>query len=268
MAKLLNQLITRGDRISVENGELRIYPASGLEVPRDWYQEVYSQLISELAEVLHRPVLLYEGRQVKEFNGGKWPGLWIDLRCLKTRKIFYSIFNVKIQRSRNTKFGGRGAKVTKGKFIVGKRSALVQLWEELALKMPPRLASFHDYIGNLKYRLFTYQESHEGKIKSTGLLPLRVTYSEITAALRGFTDNSLTNDAQLPHNCRTSIPYKESREAQRISGFREDFTTRASNYEISNLEEGDKCLNMDVCSVPLSDQSVEDWLADYDGPPH
>lgn len=268
MAKLLNQLITRGDRISVENGELRIYPASGLEVPSDWYQREYSQLISELAEVLNKPVLLYEGHQVKEFNSGKWPGLWMDLKCINTRKNFYSIFNVEVKRSRNTKFGERGAKVAKGKFIVGKRSALVKLWEELALKMPPRLASFHDYVGNLKYRLFTYQKSHDGKINSTELLPLRISCSEITAALRGSTDKFLTNDAQLPDNCRTSIPYKESYEAQRICRFREDFTTCTSNYEISNKEEGDKCLSMDVCSVPLSDQSVEDWLADYDGPPH
>lgn len=268
MVSLLKRLIEKGDCVSVENGKLCILPASGKLVPEVWYGQNSSRLALDLAGILNQPVLLYDGHCAGRFEAGKYPGLSIFLKCASTGTRMYSIFNVEMNRARTTKYGAKGTPLPRGSFRVGKRSSLMKLWEALKMTLPPRCSSIHDYIGNLKYRLFTYEVRKGNKISSTELVPLNVMPLEILEALNKLPDKGPAISIQNQDRCQTILPYKEPRGADRNKGVQENFSTCPGNYEKSNQKEVYNSLNTITPREPVQNQSNEEWLADYNRSVH
>lgn len=268
MKSLLARLIERGDTVCVENGKLCISSLSGNDVPADWYKRHYDELVSALAVIFTQPVLIYEDHSVGRYGPGKWPGMLINFHCVKFDESLYSIFNVDLSRARTTSYGKAGDALPRGQFRVGNRSSLVKLWRRLDLDMPPRLSSFHDYMGNLKSRLLTFEQKEGNKVKSTDLLALNVSAREILEALVNATDKPLTSNSQNSDKCQTRTPYKKMSESRISNGVSENQTTCSANHIKSNQDKEDKRANTNASLISLMDQSVDEWLADYDSPMH
>lgn len=261
---LLFRLIDRGDDVSVQNGQICIFAHSGRNVPDKWLEDHRAELAVDLAVLDLAQVLLYDGHSVGRYGPHRWPGLTIDFRNLGTKQRMYTIFNVEFSRARTTKFGRKGDDLPRGSFRIGKRSALLSLWEALNLDIPPRLSSFHCYLGNLRERLMTFDMSKGAKIQSTSLRPLNLSCHEIRLAVKSITDKSQTNNAHFTDNRRTTSTYKQSLISEENHIVASDFTSCASFYDKSNQEGRYKQLNDHLLARSPMEQSDEEWLAEYD----
>ena len=104
-----------------------------------------------------------------------YAGITLQFLHIESNKNYYAIFNAEVTRKRRVKTNtGRhdvGARLPKGHFRVGKRSGFYAFWLATDLKIPPRLSSFHDYMGNLRSITFSAEVKSGNKLRSQTIRP-------------------------------------------------------------------------------------------------
>ena len=211
MSSYLPKLLSRGDCVSVTGGRLCIQPASGIEAPQDWLEGHSGALIHEILTALGQEAYQYESFSTGCYGDCRAGGVTLQFTSLIQRKTAYATFNADRKYVRGAK---KGKLLPKGQFRVKKGFLFRRFWESTGLKLPNRLASFHDYMGNLGQLVYVGTFKHGEKFQNASLRPLSISAEQVKAAF--LPDNSRTTSGQLPDNsrttsgqyCRTTIPSK------------------------------------------------------------
>lgn len=257
----LIQLLARGDAVAVEQGRLTLTPASGRPVPADWLATHSTDLITQAASIAEVTALEYTGYSVGHYGPKLAGGVTLQFRCLTTGQELFAIFNASTKRIRTTRHGNKGDPLPLGQFRVGRRSAFYHFWLSTGLAVH-RLSDFHDYMGKLRNLTFTGSLSKGERLDVATLRPLTISGEAMrTLVVPNFPDNSPTRSRQRPDKAPTSIPDKETQQPQQPRGIQPNPTTGEPNH-------GNKVIReygyTGKPSSPL-EQSVDDWLADYEG---
>lgn len=199
---------------------------------------------------------------------------------------YYAIYNVSLKRSRNSKNYKAGTPLPAKQFRVSKRSGFYKFWLRTGLKFPPRLSSFHDYMGNLSRLEFT--ASFEPR------KPNRLIAESISLCNAAHIDsNNPTNERRTykcraannhqPNTIRTNLPYKDWPEHQPYQGLHCAECTCLAKYENKFIRheniviEGHQDIREDqLNNLPSSSvhrrnkgkkdprlQTNQEWLDDY-----
>ena len=261
----VEKLIIRGDKLSLEKGRLKVIPASGKSVPNDWLKRYERQITIDVLRQLNMDALVYL-RFDKGVFQGKYQGIHLQFESLLACTLHYCLFNAEVKYSRGIKVG----QLLPGKqFRAGDRSDFLKFWRRTGLKIPERRGSFHDYMGNLKPFVFTARYGMGEQLEKKTLAPLSVSCEQITAAyLDKKPRNNHTATIQTPNNNHTALPYKESTQDHRFQGLETNESAGNLNHGIRLI--GNAVIRENVIPIlpikkPPQEQTVDEWLADYDG---
>jgi len=146
----LYSLIKRGDRVSIEQGELVVTAASGVPVPPEWMALNKARLISEALELLD----VSDAYVFKYYTTGRYGskgimGVTLQFQSLLTGESFYTVLNVSLKRSRNTKAGKKGSPLPDGQFLPPKDGLFCKLWASTGLKVPRYCIEYYKCMGKL-----------------------------------------------------------------------------------------------------------------------
>jgi hypothetical protein len=254
---ILQKLIKRGDRVAIVNGRLQLDPVSGQEVPADWLKHNYVELVTAILHITNHRGLILTDFSTGFYSSFRQGGVTLFFDEVNSWQPRYSIFNVRLTRVRSTAHGKEGDRLRGKQFRVGRKSNFYIFWVKSRLSVPPRLSSFHDYMGNLKNLVFTSdgQPANDGRIQNEDIHLLSISHSEICAF---FEDKTHTTYKQLTANCHTKYPDKQSEAGRSTKGFPRDSTTCDSQCDRSQQDVRDK-----NALVSLLHQSTEGWLCDY-----
>ncbi|MDG2271666.1 MAG: hypothetical protein P8L39_05150 [Halioglobus sp.] len=267
---LLRSLLDRGDAVCIENGRLRIEPVSGRPVPSDWLAENSDQLIRQASARVGLLSLIYETYSTGKYTVHSAGGVTLQLASLDAEKNWYVIFNAELVRARKSRHHKPGSRLPSRRFRVLKGSHFVKFWKKMGLKMPPRLSSFYDYMGNLKGLVLTADPAGPGtpsRLDAGSLRPLEITYQQLLDACQIVfqPDNFHTSAIHSPDNSHTEAPYNELHTDQAQPDTKHILATCENNCGSSKQGGADirKGVPEVVTSVRVEDQSVEEWLMDY-----
>jgi hypothetical protein len=261
----LRQILQRGDQVSVKGGRLTLLPISGNQAAADkWLADNHDQLLSEILELTGRQGFRYLDYTTGKYGPRKAGGLTLQLIDLLTHDPIHCVFNVKVQRDRDTRHGKKGAMLPARQFKAEAGSAFVAFWKRCGLALPRgRLSAFHDYMGKLRPIILQGQLVAPGKADKQSLMPMTIDHDQLMKAAGLLPDNTRTSTGQHPDNTRTRMPDKETHQHQQPRGIQTDLTTCAIHYEQRlNVNTGNGT------AVPQhitnSDNSVDEWLAEYE----
>ena len=194
-------------------------------------------------------------------SGKKFQGVCLQFESEGNGTIYHAIFNAKLDRARSSEKGRARSALPGRQFRVTKKHAFYKFWLGVGLKLPPRLSSFHDYMGKLKPLVLTGEVSNEKNKLKNNSIRLMVVPSETVQ-----TDKPQTQAVQEADNWHTKLPYKESTQGQYLSTYGPDQATGPVDYERSLKGNADssKSVRWPKTYEELQRQSVEDWLLDYE----
>ena len=261
-------LLTRGDELEIVDGRLNIIAESGLPVPAEWLKLHEDKLVYELVSQMAIDVLVFESYSTGRYGVERNSGVNLQFINLLTGDSRYAVFNADLDRVKATKKGPIGSPLPKGQFRVGKRSRFCRFWLNANQPLPPRLSSFHDYMGNLKGTLFTGIVGREERLDKQSIKLLNITYVEIFAAFfqRSLPDNPHTPSIHSPDKYHTTMPYNESMERLMQCDLESIQTKGNCNYGTRSLGSAvvrGRSMLSTTNKIP-QDQTVEEWLEDYD----
>ena len=274
--ELLDHLLSRGDLVALDNGQLTIQPASGRDVPEEWLEEYRDALALTLATRTNTPLYKYVGYTAGSYGKHKADGVTLQFANMKTGEEVYAIFNVNRERVQDSRKGrGKaGAKLPAKQFRITKRMELYKFWLRTGLAEPETklLSEFHRVMGRLKSVLFvmstnsnkadkntiqaatiTSMEQHENRGKVGGKTGEEVGKSE------GKTTGSV-NPAKPSATGLTDETNHVSDEV-RLKLIRKEGSKDA--LQASNTLNTPSTKNT-YSGVAPQDQTTEQWLADYD----
>lgn len=292
---LLAKLLTRGDSISIANGLLVIDLLNGQEVPMNWFKSNSPLITNEICLLFNIHAFQYLSYTSGRFGSKKTEGISLQFIHLLTHDDVYTIFNANLKRARSTTHGKKGSPLPNKQFIVTKKYNFYKFWCTTGLKLPPRLSSFHDYMGKLKSLTFTGEIEKNNRIIKTSIRPLNISFQQITSKLH--TIGSITKvvskpdkfhaiNQQAPNNGRTSIPDKDSKLAFDINALdlhSSTCTSKCGNTVIrkevlstgvgldntpinnTNNKEVDENINeVNLQKKRPEEQTVDEWLEDWE----
>ncbi|MEH6687773.1 MAG: hypothetical protein V7693_10940 [Halopseudomonas sabulinigri] len=262
MQKLMPILLARGDTVLIDQGVLRIQPASGRAVPEDWLASNRMLLIREILEIIGSEAFEYI-----EYSTGFYPphnkgGITLQFISVRGCLPMHSIFNASLTRKRNTATKKAGSALPKNHFRIGKRGGFYKFWMSTGLPIR-RLSDLHDYMGKLRPILFGGQHKN-GRIASATLAPLSISATEIASA---FADTSPTNLRQPSDISPTKAPDKETPDRHISRGLQPDSTAchlNRGNTVIRSYGHTGPSLSS---IIQPEDQTITEWLNDYDSAP-
>lgn len=264
---LLETLISRGDHIEIIKGQLVITPASKQPVPKKWLSDNSTCLLIEIATLFNIDVYTYDSYSTGNYGKHKSPGLTLQLINLTTGEDCYVTFNVELKRSRTTNNGIKGSCLPKGQFRISKKYKFYQFWLSTGLSLPPRLSSFHDYMGNLKQCFFIPAFDHGAKVKDKIIPLLNLSHVVVLGRFKKLNpNNSQTINIQQPDKQHTNMPYSDIAQPYEYNDLSGDRTTCSNNYGLSKQGSA-------VISNPLSvntthktphEQTTDEWLNDWE----
>ena len=218
--------------------------------------------------------LRYISYSAGRYHKGLNAGITLSFESERTGNFYYTIFNVELNRLRTTKRYAAGDPLPKNQFRVGKRHEFYKLWNRLGLKMPPRLSSFHDYMGNLKPCVLSGLARSDGKLANKSLI--LASFNDASALDAEWPSEGLIqgiygrqNDLQAsdtrhtisrhpPDNCHTSLTYKESAETSVSIGHLANQSGCSSKCEKRYQGSANK-----EDKGAEESQEVEEWLTEY-----
>ncbi|UHQ56641.1 hypothetical protein [Microbulbifer sp. YPW16] len=238
--------------------------------------------------------LEYLDYSVGNYGPSKRGGVALQFRNLIDGSERYSIFNAETRRNRNTKHGKKGGPLPRRQFRITERFKFYGFWVSTGLPVPRRLSAFHDYMGKLASLVFTCSTASGERLHDPS--PLSLSHidlvrlvgvnaaSDISAPRRAGTtivkgadtlpievragelpDSCLTVTGQIPDNCRTSAPDKETAQSQQPPEIQPDGSTgRQKNGNTVTREHG-YTGTMSPSPTTPEEQTNEQWLADYVG---
>lgn len=263
MECLATKLLSRGDTVSIELGQLAIQPASGKPVPPEWISTNRARICREVLISMGLDAFEYVGYSTGHYGKTRSAGITLQFVSMLSGQSVYAVFNADLTRQRNTATAKAGALLPKGQFRIGKRSSFYKFWIATGLPFPRRLAAMHDYMGKLRSVLVTGSVTDD-RFKVGSMVPVSLTAEQFRAVV--FPDNIRTISGQAPDNIRTKAPDKEMATGQETQGLQPIPTTGASNYGNKVIrEEGYKTFPYTPIHTPKTpqDQSVDEWLDAY-----
>lgn len=259
---LIAQLLSRGDRLSIQRGRLCVDPASGQSVPEEWLQANQEAIVAEILKATGEEAYRYETFSRGLYGPHKSSGVTLQFRSVLSGKDAYAVFNAGIVYVKGAK---KGKPLPGQQFRVGDRSAFRKFWGYTGLALPPRLSMFHDFMGNLKQVLIIGQPHFakpERLIAST-LGPLSVSSGAVAKSIQPY--KCPTESIHQPYNSLTKSTYRDATQTQQPQGFQPDQTTGTSNCGNTVIREwGERDFPI-PSSTPPELQTHEEWLSDYDG---
>ena len=264
---LLKKLCNRGDEINIVNGHLFIQANSKKEVPKEWLIKNKVQLVSEIAELLSIDVYIYDSYSTGQYGKYKSQGVTLQFLNIRTGEAAYVVFNASLKRVRNSHKNKAGGLLPKGQFRVTKNRAFYKFWFSTGLKIPPRLSSFHSYMGNLKVLFFIPDPNVMGKITNKIIPRVNVKHDQLVEMLdRNLIDNSQTICIQPVDKEHTALAYKEVPQGHANKGVEGDINTgrEKCGTSLNGNAVISAPLPRSIYKVPPSEQTREEWLRDYD----
>jgi len=265
--ELLGWLLARGDAVSIERGVLAIAPASSKPVPSDWLSENGETLIRQILGVIGQDAYRYQSHKTGHYGPHKSAGLTLQFQSVMTDDAAYAIFNAVLTRTRNTASGKKmGDPLPAGQFRPRPASHLTKFWQSTGIEIK-RLAAMHDYIGRLRNVLFSANPTvgrGDGRLDAGSLSALNIPSAIIRQAMA--LDNQPTKPGQTTDTPRTSRPYKDIAQDQQPCGVQPAMTTGANHCGNTVIREraNTGTLQTTPTRKPPQEQSVDEWLADYD----
>lgn len=198
----LKRILQRGDRVSVESGQLTLLPISGNQVAADeWLTDNHDLLMTEILKLTGKRGFRYLDYTTGKYGPRKAGGLTLQLIDLLTHDPIHCVFNVKVQRDRDTRHGKKGAMLPAKQFKAEAGSAFVAFWKRCGLALPRgRLSAFHDYMGKLRPIILEGQLIAPGKADKQSLTPMTINHDQLMKAAGLLPDNSRTSAGQHPDN--------------------------------------------------------------------
>jgi PBP1b-binding outer membrane lipoprotein LpoB len=264
---LLETLLSRGDQIEFIKGQLVITPASKQPVPKKWLSENSAYLLIEIAALFDINVYVFDSYSTGNYGKHKSPGVTLQLINLTTGEDCYVTFNVELKRSRTSKSGIKGCCLPKGQFRIGKKYKFYKFWLSTGLRLPPRLSSFHDYMGNLKQLYFVPNVDDNNKVIDKIIPLLNIEHSEIVKRL---TNNQAyinqTSNIQQPYKNHTNTPYSDVAQPYEYKDLSGDVTTCSNNYELS--KQGSAVTSNSLLDINHNkrpeEQTTDEWLDNWE----
>jgi len=263
---LLYRMLSRGDEISINQGVLDIRPASQKPVSVSWVKDNRDQLVKEVAVLLERDLLVYLDYSAGGYSSNCYSGITLQFQWLVSCVDGYAIFNADLKRAKSTKSGNKGTPLPKRQFRAGLRSKFVKFWKRSGIKMPPRLSSFHDYMGKLKQRVFIANDLEGEKLDKDSIEPFNITASEISKCYSLIADKNQTNNIQDTDKTQTIYPDKVFTQSCNRAASEGNITTGISNCgtrSSGSTDTSSSIIQYKEGKKPPSDQTNEEWLDDY-----
>ncbi|MDN3381934.1 hypothetical protein QL995_04455 [Pseudoalteromonas sp. APC 3358] len=286
----LNDLINRGDVISITNGQLNIIPKSGRPVPDSWLYSNQGYLLKQICDVVQQPIYQFLNFTVGRYSN-RFDGLTMSFIDLHTHEDYFTIFNVSLNRKT------RHGRLTGKRFNPAAKGALLKFWNLSNLPKPRRPSELYKKINIMKNYVWQAEVSEGSKLYTQTLCLANITHEQILEAFScgiSVANRGLGGGILAASTCGSSREQsevasrsgKESFNNHTWQGVAEDqttcidsyghnkpralTTTGSNNYDISNqgdavrgntfppiasLKEGKK--------AKPQDQTNAEWLADY-----
>lgn len=264
MECLATKLLSRGDTVSIERGRLVIQPASGKPVPSEWLIECTPGICRSILTAAGLDAFEYVGYTTGHYGKHKASGVTLQFVSVLTGETAYAIFNADLTRRRTTAKGLAGTALPKGQFRAGERSHFYKFWLSTGLEIPDRMQRFYKRMGKLSGILFAGALAND-RFDAQTIQPFDIAAERVRMAVLGHKEG--TTWAQLGHKEDTSSGHNKTAESQTEQGFQPIPTACVSNHGKTVIREhGDKVVPITPIPTPKApqDQSVEEWLADYE----
>tara|TARA_A100001035_G_scaffold258931_1_gene235991 strand:- start:25 stop:648 length:624 start_codon:yes stop_codon:yes gene_type:complete len=189
----------------------------------------------------------------------KADGLTLRFTHPESRSDYYVIFNVRLDRQRDSKKHKAGTPYPRGQFWVSKRYEFFRFWQRTGLKVPPRLSAFNDYMGNLAQ--LTYQ-ADIARLNRLDAKTLRPFYPDEQSLISVGTNKVQTLAEHQTNKAQTASPNRDIAGCPDIRAFGDQLIACSEDHEKS--KQGD-ALTSTVArkSHGVSNQSVDEWLSEY-----
>ncbi|WGK61483.1 hypothetical protein QAO71_15770 [Halopseudomonas sp. SMJS2] len=261
MDSILQKLLRRGDSVAIERGRLVIRPASGLPVPEQWLADNRLRLCREVLVLAGLDAFEYVGYDTGHYGKSRAGGVTLHFVSVVTGEAVYTIFNAELKRVKDSPGGKTGALLPKGEFRVGKRSAFYKFWLGTGLAVPDRLQRFCRRMGTLRPILFDGDLQGE-RLNASTLTPIEIPADLIRVAVSGHKPD--TSKTQTGHTVDTNTRHSRMRQSQASQGIQPISTTCVSNHGNTVIREDGYTVDVPVLNTSPEDQSVDDWLKEYD----
>ncbi|WP_149088407.1 hypothetical protein [Pseudomonas prosekii] len=260
---LATKLLSRGDTVSIELGQLAIQSASGKAVPPEWMNKNALKICRALLIAAGIDAFEYAGYRTGLYGKHKAPGVTLSFTSVITGATAYAIFNVDLTRKRTTAGGKTGEPLPAGQFRVGERSHFYKFWLGTGLQMPDRMQRFHKCMGKLSGILLAGTLNND-RFDVQSIQPVTISSDQARLAVLGHKEG--TNKAQLGHKEDTTSGHKETVQAQVLRGLQAIESACISNHENKLIRKDDNKVSLYPrlpISKPPQEQSVDEWLEAY-----
>jgi len=264
---LLETLIGRGDHIQIVDGRLKIKPLSGKPIPKQWLADKGENITREIAKLYDLGVYVFDSYSTGHYGEHNSAGVTLQFVNITTGEQCHVTFNAELKRIRIRGKAKKGSSLPKGQFRIGKQHKFYKFWLATKLRLPPRLSSFHDYMGNLKPLYFVPSVDNKNKVIDKIVPLLNINHTEILKRLmNNEAYSNQTNNIQQPYNKHTNMPYSDIAQPHEYKALSGDVTTCSTNYELSKQGSA-------VISIPLPDintnkrpeeQTTDEWINDWE----
>jgi hypothetical protein len=205
--------------------------------------------------------LIFDGCSTGRYGMHKADGLTLRFTHPESQSDYYVIFNVRLDRQRDSKKHKAGTPYPRGQFWVSKRYEFFRFWQRTGLKVPPRLSAFNDYMGNLAQLTYQADVARLNRLDAKTLRPYDRDEPSLFAERA---DKVQTLAEHQTNKVQTAGPNRETAGCPEIRAFRGQLITCGEDHEKS--KQGDALTRTDASnSRRVSDQSVDEWLSDYSG---
>ncbi|OUS69511.1 hypothetical protein B5G52_16570 [Pseudoalteromonas sp. A601] len=174
----LQDLINRGDVISIISGKLNIIPSSGKMVPEKWLQDNSNYLLEQISEVTQQPIYQFTQFKVGRYLS-RYDGLTMSFIDLKLREDYYTIFNVSLNRKK--KHGRLAGKL----FNPPAQGLLLRFWSRSNLPKPRRPSELYKKINVMKSYFWQAELNKKNKLETQSLRLANITHQQILDAVSG-----------------------------------------------------------------------------------
>jgi hypothetical protein len=184
-ADLLNQLLDRGDKVSIESGKLVVIPASGNPVPGDWFDDNEAELVEQIAVQAGVVILRYVDYSTGAYSSRFYEGVTLQFDDVATRADAYSIFNCILTRAKNSKHSAAKRPLPKKQFRLNRKHRLTTLLDLSGIKYRS-LSEAYKSLHKLKGLLLnaSYAPNKGDRLQSDTLKPLNLTHRELLELLK------------------------------------------------------------------------------------
>ena len=267
MPKLLKKLIDRGDKVMIENGLLKIEAHSKKTPPESWFKINEDQLIKDIVRSFKLRLYKYSDYNLGHTKGHSQARLTLNFIEILTGETISLIFNVNRKRLRTSKNGKKGDPLPKGKFIVGKRSKLYELWTKLNLEKPRKPSEFNNKLSLLKgiYFFGIKEECNYGfKFKDKIIERANIISDDLMLANSQEDAKPLLNSRQ--HHAKESCQGFPPNPVGVMNCSKDNYVSSKVRIESEALRVTDKVNHSSFYDtkekLPI-DQSNKEWLDDY-----